>query len=89
MLPSKCLIEPVQEIFSRKHVLSLSQAQGKLREKSFLDPSHSLGMTALPVTWRALRSFDVTQDMLCASHLFSDWLHIQSQLSPTDEPPAL
>ena len=63
--------------------------QGKLREKSFLDPSHSLGMTALPVTWRTLRSFDVAQDMLCASHLFSDWLHIQSQFSPRDEPPAL
>jgi len=37
------------------------------REKSFLDPSHSLGMTGLgPSPWRPLR--------LCASHTVSDFL---------------
>jgi hypothetical protein len=37
------------------------------REKSFLDPSHSLGMTGLgPPPSRPLR--------LCASHSFSDFL---------------
>jgi len=48
------------------------------REKSFLDPSHSLGMTALgPSPWRSL-PFDFTQGgefielRLCASDLFSD-----------------
>jgi hypothetical protein len=33
------------------------QAQGKFREKFFLDPSHSLGMTAFALTWRTWRSF--------------------------------
>jgi hypothetical protein len=50
----------------RSYALSfrpLRQAQDKLREKSFLDPSHSLGMTVSPVTWRP---FDLAQDMLCA-----------------------
>jgi hypothetical protein len=43
-------------------------------------------MTALPVTWRTLRSFYVAQDMLCASHFFSDWLPIQSQFSSSGFP---
>src|SRR6266852_5141680 len=39
------------------------------REKSFLDLSHSLGMTALgPSPWRPLR--------LCARHVFSDFFFI-------------
>jgi len=39
------------------------------REKSFLDPSHSLEMTALgPLPWRSLR--------LCARHSFSDLFFI-------------
>src|SRR5262245_48722332 len=47
------------------HFDPFGQAQGKLREKSFLDPSHSLGMTGLgPSPWRALR--------LWARHVFSD-----------------
>jgi len=45
------------------HFDPFGQAQGKLREKSFLDPSHSLGMTGLgPSPWRP---FDLAQDMLC------------------------
>jgi hypothetical protein len=41
------------------------------REKSFLDPSHSLGMTGLgPSPLRPWRPFDIAQDMLCASHSF-------------------
>jgi hypothetical protein len=44
------------------------------REKSLLDPSQSLGMTGLgPVTWRALRPFDVAQDMLCVSYTSCWW----------------
>src|SRR5215510_13297899 len=57
------------------------------REKSLLRSSHLLGMTVRGnVTWRALRHrlghalrpFDAAQDMLCASHLFSEpvWLSV-------------
>ncbi len=56
-LRSKCLTEPRQDIFSRQACPELcrrdAKAQRKLhchfdrREKSFLDPSHSLGMTGI------------------------------------------
>jgi hypothetical protein len=39
------------------HFEPFGQAQGKFREKFFLDPSHSLGMTAFALTWRTWRSF--------------------------------
>ena len=62
-----------QNDFRKVYRAKAPRAQRKMichfdrREKSFLDPSHSLGMTALgPSPWRALR--------LCASRLFSDRL---------------
>src|SRR3972149_8305860 len=72
LLRFRCSTEPLQQSLSRqdaksakKRTLSfrpLRQAQDKLREKSFLDPSHSLGMTGqrpslgvlcLPAAWQA------------------------------------
>jgi hypothetical protein len=53
------------------HFDPFGQAQGKLREKSFLDPSHSLGRPRR-LAWWALRPFGVTHGMLCASHCFSE-----------------
>ena len=48
---------------TRCHFDPFGQAQGRLREKSFLDPSHPLGMTGLGLSpWRPLR--------LCARHVF-------------------
>ena len=62
-----------RKIYRAKHALSrvegTPRTQRKIlchfdrREKSFLDPSHPLGMTALgPLPWRPLR--------LCARHVF-------------------
>jgi hypothetical protein len=39
------------------HFDSFGKAQDKLREKSFLDPSHSLGMTALGPSLGVLCAF--------------------------------
>ena len=36
-----------RQVRKRCHFDPFGQAQGKLREKSFLDPSHSLGMTGM------------------------------------------
>jgi hypothetical protein len=68
-----------KKIYRAKHVLSKVEGtpstQRKIpchfdrREKSFLDPSHSLGMTALgPSPWRPLR--------LCVRRVFSDFFFI-------------
>src|SRR6266850_7566547 len=61
----------------RCHFDPFGQAQGKLREKSFLDPSHSLGMTGRgPSPWRPLRRCSGHALRLCARHVFSDFFFI-------------
>src|SRR5262249_21500997 len=89
----KCLTEPRAKFSCtesvRSQVAETQRARCHLerREKSFLDSSHSFWMTircnvtlACPSTssGHALRPFDAAQDMLCASHLFSEpgWLSV-------------
>jgi hypothetical protein len=102
----KIFIAPRRQERKECHFDPFDKAQDKLREKSFLDPSHPFGMTGRSPSplrlgvfagdiprltgarsapyenlrdlrgkksvppWRALRPFDVAQDMLCARYLF-------------------
>jgi len=59
----------------------IRQAQDRLREKSFLDPSHSLAMTGLgPSPWRSLREIQ-TFPLFSSSEKFKDvWLGFFSRM---------
>src|SRR5437867_3008640 len=64
---------------AKKHRLSfrpLRQAQGKLREKSFLDPSHSLGMTDLGPSLGAL-AFARVILFFCCTYREKNWRAIR------------